>query len=183
MDTDLFNSHRVTGLPGESPVLMYTERVAVEKNIDAFLALDVPGTKYVVGDGPAMATLTRRHPDVVFAGALHGEVLAQRIASADVFVFPSRTDTFGLVLLEAMACGVPVAAYPVSAPIDVVNLGVTGCLDEDPGRAVEGAMQLDGDRCREFALRHSWEAATEQFMANATIGFADRLCQGRLRTG
>lgn len=166
VDTELFRPDRARALAGNGPLLMYMGRVAVEKNIEAFLELDVPGTKYVVGDGPAMADLRRRYPDARFTGALYGEELAAHVAAADVFVFPSRTDTFGLVLLEAMACGVPVAAYPVSGPVDVVKDGVTGCLDEDLARAVKGAVLLDPEACRAHALKRSWEAATLEFFRN-----------------
>ena len=141
-------------------------RVATEKNVQAFLDLDLPGTRYVVGDGPALEEFRSAHPDVVFTGYKFGEELAQHLASADVFVFPSRTDTFGLVLLEAMACGVPVAAYPVTGPIDVVDNGVTGVLSEDLGQAARAALELDRAACRRHALENTWEAATGQFFDN-----------------
>ncbi len=163
VDTELFHPDRAIPLEAERPVAMYMGRVAVEKNIQAFLDLDLPGSRYVVGDGPALPALRRRYPNAVFTGAKYGEELAGHLASADVFVFPSRTDTFGLVLLEAMACGVPVAAYPVPGPIDVVEQGVSGVLDENLGRAVKSAVALDRRRCRETALRYSWQAATAQF--------------------
>jgi len=166
VDTDLFRPDRATGLAGERPIMMYMGRVAVEKNIEAFLALDLPGTKYVVGDGPAMRELRRRYPGVIFTGARYGEELAGCLASADVFVFPSRTDTFGLVMLEAMACGLPVAAYPVSGPVDVIEHGRTGILHEDLGRAIRAAVSLDNGVCREFALRRSWATATRMFLGN-----------------
>ncbi len=172
VDTELFRPDRAIDLARERPILMCMGRVAVEKNIEAFLQLDVPGTKYVVGDGPALAQLRGHYPRVVFTGALQGEELAAHVAAADVFVFPSRTDTFGLVLLEAMACGVPVAAYPVSGPIDVVTEGVTGCLDEDLGTAVRGALALDPVLCRNHALERSWEAATRQFIAHLAFNGA-----------
>jgi glycosyltransferase involved in cell wall biosynthesis len=163
VDTDLFTPTRRIELEGERPILMYMGRVAVEKNIRAFLDLDVPGTRYVVGDGPALAQLQANYPDVVFTGARYGEDLAATVAGADVFVFPSVTDTFGLVLLAAMASGVPVAAYPVDGPVDVVDDGVAGALDDDLGRAVERALRLDRGPCRAHALSRSWEAATAQF--------------------
>jgi glycosyltransferase involved in cell wall biosynthesis len=130
VDTELFHPARRIELEGRRPILMYMGRVAVEKNLRAFLELDLAGTRYVVGDGPALPTLRREFPDAVFTGARYGEELAATVAGADVFVFPSLTDTFGLVLLEAMACGVPIAAYPVSGPVDVVQDGLTGALDE-----------------------------------------------------
>jgi glycosyltransferase involved in cell wall biosynthesis len=163
VDTELFTPARRIALEGERPILMYMGRVAVEKNIRAFLDLDVPGTRYVVGDGPALAELKARYPGVVFTGARYGEDLAATVAGADVFVFPSLTDTFGLVLLEAMASGVPVAAYPVDGPVDVVEDGVTGALDEELGQAVERALRLDRGVCRAHALSRSWAAATAQF--------------------
>jgi glycosyltransferase involved in cell wall biosynthesis len=128
-----------------------------------------------VGGGPAAADLQRRYPDVVFAGYRYGEDLAAHIAASDVFVFPSRTDTFGLVLLEAMACGVPVAAYPVTGPIDVVVRGVTGVLSEDLRAAAIAALQLSPEACRAHALQHSWAAATRQFLANLAIPEAETL--------
>lgn len=148
------------------PIALYVGRVAVEKNLEEFLKLDLPGTKLVVGDGPARAELMRAYPDAVWAGARHGEDLARHYAAADVFVFPSRTDTFGLVLLEAMAAGVPVAAYPVPGPLDVVDGSGAGCLDEDLKRAVERALQIPGERCRAHALKFSWRRSAEQFLEN-----------------
>jgi glycosyltransferase involved in cell wall biosynthesis len=144
-------------------------RPRVEKGIEDFLALDLPGTKLVVGDGPAAEGLRRRYPGAVFTGYRFGEELARHVAAADVFVFPSRTDTFGLVLLEAMACGVPVAAYPVTGPIDVVENGVTGVLNEDLQVAALAALHLDRAACRQHALRYTWEAATRQFIATLAL--------------
>ncbi|HSK41678.1 MAG TPA: glycosyltransferase family 1 protein [Arenibaculum sp.] len=166
VDTDLFRPRDKAFLADPRPISMYVGRVAVEKNIEDFLKLDLPGTKYVVGDGPQLAELRRRHPLVRFAGARHGEDLARYYAAADVFVFPSRTDTFGLVLLEALASGVPVAAYPVPGPLDVLDGTGTGCLDEDLGRAVACALGIPPGPCREHALRFSWRASAEQFLGN-----------------
>jgi glycosyltransferase involved in cell wall biosynthesis len=148
------------------PISLYFGRVAVEKNLEAFLALDLPGTRVVIGDGPARAELASRYPHVVFTGYKFGEDLARHVAAADVCVFPSRTDTFGLVLLEALACGLPIAAYPVTGPLDVVRPGVTGVLSEDLRAAVLGALALEPAACRAQALEHTWEAATRQFVAN-----------------
>jgi glycosyltransferase involved in cell wall biosynthesis len=148
------------------PIWLYFGRVSVEKGIEEFLALDLSGTKLVVGDGPATESLRRKYPGAVFTGYRFGDELARHVAAADVFVFPSRTDTFGLVLLEAMACGVPVAAYPVTGPIDVVVNGVTGVLSEDLRTAALAALDLDRRACREHALRYTWEAATRQFLAS-----------------
>ena len=145
---------------------LYVGRVAVEKSLDRFLALDLPGTKYVVGDGPARAELERRFPAARFTGYRFGQELAALMGAADVFVFPSLTDTFGIVMLEAMACGLPVAAYPVTGPIDVVEQGVTGVLDDDLRAAALGALELDPAACRAEALKRSWQRATEQFLGN-----------------
>jgi glycosyltransferase involved in cell wall biosynthesis len=166
VDTKLFRPRNKDFIDAPRPVSMYVGRVAVEKNLEAFLSLSLPGTKYVVGDGPQAAELKARHPGVRFVGAKHGEELAQYYAAADVFVFPSRTDTFGLVLLEALASGVPVAALPVAGPLDVLDGAEVGCLDEDLGRAVQTALTISPERCRQFALGHSWRVSAEQFIAN-----------------
>ena len=152
--------------PEERPIFLYVGRVAVEKSIEAFLALDLPGTKWVVGDGPARAELSRSFPNARYFGALHGDALARSYQQADVFVFPSRTDTFGLVLLEAMACGTPVAALPVPGPIDVVTDPDAGVLHVDLRAAALAALALDRAKVRRFATRFSWEAATRDFVAN-----------------
>jgi len=141
-------------------------RVAVEKNLQAFLNLKTQGRKVVVGDGPQIAEFKVKHPDVLFTGAKSGEELSLYYASADVFVFPSLTDTFGLVMLEALACGVPVAAYPVTGPIDVFQDDRVGILDSNLDRAVEKALTLSPERCRKYALEFSWEKAAGQFLAN-----------------
>lgn len=150
--------------PRPRPVLLYVGRLAVEKNLPAFLDLDHAGHKVVVGDGPQRAALERRHPDVEFLGYRYGDDLAAVYADADVFVFPSRTDTFGLVMLEAMACGTPVAAYPVTGPRDVVADGVTGALDEDLGRAVERALACDRGACRGHAEANDWRVVARRFV-------------------
>jgi 1,2-diacylglycerol 3-alpha-glucosyltransferase/glucuronosyltransferase len=146
------------------PVMAYMGRVAVEKNIDAFLRLPLPGTKLVIGNGPARAELAARYPDALFVGFRYGDELAAMLSSADVFVFPSLTDTFGLAMIEALACGLPVAAFPVPGPIDVIEPGVTGVLDEDLVAATRAALQLDRRVCAERARAFTWEAATEQFL-------------------
>jgi glycosyltransferase involved in cell wall biosynthesis len=152
------------GLP--RPVMLHLGRVAVEKNIEDFLQLDLPGSKVVIGDGPARKTLQSRHPDAHFLGYKDNGDLAQHLAGADVLVFPSRTDTFGLVMLEANASGVPVAAYPVEGPLDVVRNGVNGYLHEDLATAVTEALQCERGACRELAETYSWEACTQQFLEN-----------------
>jgi glycosyltransferase involved in cell wall biosynthesis len=166
VDTDLFRPRSKDFLDAPRPISICVGRVAVEKNIEAFLSLKMPGTKYVVGGGPLLATLKRRYPEVRFVGPRDGEELAAYFAAADVFVFPSRTDTFGLVMLEALASGVPVAAFPVPGPLDVIGDSDIGVLDEDLGRAVSRALEIDPARCRDFALAHSWQAAAHQFLSN-----------------
>lgn len=157
------------GLP--RPVFLYVGRVAVEKNIQAFLDAELPGSKLVVGDGPLRAALAARHPGVTFAGARHGEALAACYRAADVFVFPSRTDTFGLVMLEALASGLPVAAYPEPGPLDVIGDSGAGVLGEDLAAAARQALSIDRTACRAHALRYSWTACAELFLANlAPIG-------------
>jgi glycosyltransferase involved in cell wall biosynthesis len=151
------------GLP--RPVFLYAGRVAVEKNIAAFLALDLPGSKVVVGDGPARAGLQARFPGVHFTGYRDNGLLARSYAGADVFVFPSRTDTFGLVLLEALAAGTPVAAFPVTGPRDVVTDPRIGALDEDLRAACLRALDCDRGACRAHAEAWSWEACAAQFRA------------------
>jgi glycosyltransferase involved in cell wall biosynthesis len=143
---------------------MYMGRVAVEKGLDDFLRLDLPGSKVIIGGGPDLDKLRRRYDDAQFLGPKFGEELARLVSAADVFVFPSRTDTLGLVMLEAMACGVPVAAYPVTGPIDVVREGSTGALDEDLSAAVFRALGLDSEACIEFAQQHSWHRSTLRFL-------------------
>ena len=164
VDTDLFRPYGKDLIDDPRPIFIYVGRVSREKNIQAFLDAKLPGTKYVVGDGPEMPALKRRHPKVRFVGFKHGEELARYFAAADVFVFPSLTDTFGVVLLEAMACGVPAAAYPVTGPIDVVEQGVSGILDEDIERAAVAALDLDPEVCRNFALEFSWRRCAEMFL-------------------
>jgi glycosyltransferase involved in cell wall biosynthesis len=159
------------------PIFVYMGRVAVEKNIEAFLALDLPGTKLVIGDGPERRSLQAQFPTARFVGYKFGAELAAQLAATDVFVFPSRTDTFGLVLLEALACGVPVAAYPVTGPIDVIENGATGVLDQDLRAAALAALQLDPAHCRAFALAHTWEAATKQFLGNLAPRLAAEVVQ------
>lgn len=148
------------------PVFLAVGRVAVEKNLEAFLMLDLPGTKMVVGDGPARAGLARKFPGALFCGSRQGEALAEIYAAADVFVFPSRTDTFGLVLLEALASGVPVAAFPADAPRDVIGDAPVGILDDDLQAACLGALALSRAECRRFAERLTWQASTHAFLAN-----------------
>jgi glycosyltransferase involved in cell wall biosynthesis len=166
VDTTLFRPLDRDCLDLPRPIAIYVGRVAVEKNLEAMLALDWPGSKVVVGDGPDLAKLRARYPAVLFAGYKFGDELARHLSAADVFVFPSRTDTFGLVMLEAMACGTPVAAYPVTGPIDVVRDGVSGCLDADLAAAARRALALSRTECREAALERTWDKATAEFMSH-----------------
>jgi len=167
VDTELFRPRNDPALDLPKPVYLYCGRVAVEKNIEAFLKLDLPiGTKLVVGDGPMRADLQKRYPDAVFAGAKHGDELSRHYASADVFVFPSKTDTFGLVMLEAAASGLPIAAFPVPGPLDVVDGHGIGVLDDDLSYAVDRALAIPPERCRSHALKHSWKACAELFFEN-----------------
>jgi glycosyltransferase involved in cell wall biosynthesis len=164
VDTDLFSPIHRTELPHPKPIFLYVGRVAVEKNIEAFLKLDLPGTKLVVGDGPSLDRLREDHPEVVFAGQQQGPELARYFASADAFVFPSRTDTFGLVLLEALASGTPVAAYPVTGPIDVIGAAPVGVLGGDLRAAAIAALDISREACRAHSLQFSWSASADQFL-------------------
>ena len=173
VDVEHFRPIADARLPYEAPIWLYVGRVAVEKNIEAFLPLDLPGTKLVVGDGSARTALSEKYPAVQFLGSLEGEALVRVYAASSVFVFPSRTDTFGLVLLEALACGVPVAAYPVPGPLDVLGEAPVGALDPDLEtacrRALEIARHPGHPSPREFALSHSWRACTLQFLRNIVV--------------
>lgn len=161
-------------LPG--PILLSVGRVAPEKNLEAFLRLDRPGTKVIVGDGPSMAHLQRAYPDAIFMGARHGAELAAIYRSADCFVFPSLTDTFGLVIIEALACGVPVAAYPVSGPRDIIgadgmgpcagNQRLVGCVDRDLGQAVSRALSASRTAAAQAGQYFDWDRCTDQFLLN-----------------
>jgi 1,2-diacylglycerol 3-alpha-glucosyltransferase/glucuronosyltransferase len=166
VDTELFAPRPVRRFGDDEPVFLYVGRVAIEKNIDAFLNADLPGKKVVVGDGPQLLELKQRFPEVTFTGKRTGEDLAECFASADVFVMPSRTETFGIVILEAMASGLPVAAFPVTGPIDLITPGKTGIMSEDLAQAAKDALQLSRDGVREKALEYSWEAAARLFVSN-----------------
>ncbi|WP_315832902.1 glycosyltransferase family 1 protein [Bradyrhizobium prioriisuperbiae] len=166
VDTDLFTPDHVAALDLPRPIFMNVGRVAVEKNLEAFLSLQLPGTKVVIGDGPQRAELTRRYPTVKFLGEKTGRDLAAHVAAADVFVFPSLTDTFGVVQLEALACGTPVAAFPVTGPIDVIADQPVGAIDADLQQACMRALGMSRETCRSFALEHSWESSARQFIGN-----------------
>lgn len=166
VDTDLFSPDRAIPLDLPRPLFISVGRIAVEKNLEAFLSLDLPGTKMVVGTGPQEAELRQRFPDAKFMGLLENGKLSGHLAAADVFVFPSRTDTFGVVQLEALASGVPVAAYPVTGPRDVIGNDPIGALNEDLRVACLDALKMSRTACREYALAHSWENSARQFVAN-----------------
>ncbi len=166
---DLTNFHpgvtrhpAMADLPG--PVQLYVGRVAIEKNLEAFLASNHPGTKVVVGDGPARAALAAKYPEARFLGSMFGEELAQIYRAADVFVFPSKTDTFGLVMIEALACGTPVAAYPVTGPVDILT-PETGAMAENLDVAIAEALTRDRDACAAYGRSFTWEASAAQFLA------------------
>jgi glycosyltransferase involved in cell wall biosynthesis len=169
VDTDFFHPDQAGPLNLQRPVFLTVTRLAVEKNIEAFLKLDLPGTKVVVGDGPARQRLEGRYPDAIFLGTRQGESLAEIYASADVFVFPSRTDTFGIVLLEALASGLPVAAFPVQGPRDVIGNAPVGALDNDLRRACLTALGISRESCRAFAENMTWQASTIRFLQNIAL--------------
>lgn len=178
IDTDLFRpdgpvDERLARLPG--PIMLSVGRVATEKNLEAFLGADAPGSKVVVGDGPALSTLKAQYPQAVFTGALAGEALAAAYRAADVFVFPSLTDTFGLVMIEALACGVPVAGFPVPGPLDIVGAtgrgpesslaAPIGVLYDDLAAAIHGALRLDRGLAADYGRSFQWSRCTDQFIA------------------
>jgi glycosyltransferase involved in cell wall biosynthesis len=172
VDADLFRPDAGPALDLPRPVFLSVGRISVEKNLDAFLALDLPGTKVVVGDGPARAELAQRFPQAVFLGEKHGKELAGLYASADVFVFPSRTDTFGLVMLEALSSGTPVAGYPVSATCDVVAGAPVAALDHDLRAACLGALRISRHACREYAQTLTWKESARCFLGNLIVSGA-----------
>jgi glycosyltransferase involved in cell wall biosynthesis len=169
VDTKLFHPGNPATLDLPRPIFMTVGRVAVEKNLEAFLSLDLPGTKVIVGDGPQRAELERRFLAVKFLGEKKGEELTSLISAADVFVFPSLTDTFGVVQLEALACGTPVAAFPVTGPLDVIADHPIGALDRDLCVASLRALTMSRDTCRSFALERSWENCARQFINHLAV--------------
>lgn len=168
VDSRLFYPQPLREVPPQ-PIFLYVGRLAAEKNIEAFLALDLPGIKRLVGDGPQRQALAAAYPQAQFLGYLHGQALADAYAAASVLVFPSLTDTYGLVMLEALACGTPVAAFPVAGPLDVLVPGVTGVLATDLQTACLAALQLDRERCAEHARRQSWRASAQEFLARQCL--------------
>jgi glycosyltransferase involved in cell wall biosynthesis len=174
VDTELFRPRTSPALDLPRPVFLFVGRIAVEKNLEAFLSLDLPGSKVIVGDGPQRAALAAAYPDARFLGTLAGEDLARVYAAADVFVFPSLTDTFGIVLLEALASGVPVAAFPVSGPADVIGSSGCGALDADLKLAALRALEIPRERCRTYALGFSWRESARQFFQNISVAHERR---------
>lgn len=185
VDTNLFQPRDTDILDLPRPRFLYVGRVAVEKNLPAFLDLDLPGSKIVVGDGPSLEQLQQLYPSVRFLGKQVGEALAEVYSSCDVFVFPSLTDTFGIVLLEAMASGLSIAAFPVTGPADVVSQGKTGYLSNDLREACLEALALPRDACRKAALALGWQASARQFLDNVreanTVRHRRRFLPLRLR--
>jgi glycosyltransferase involved in cell wall biosynthesis len=175
VDTNLFRPGDAAELDLPKPIFMTVGRVAVEKNLEAFLALDLPGSKVVIGDGPQKADLERRYPAAHFLGEKTGRDLTAHMAAADVFVFPSLTDTFGVVQLEALACGTPVAAFPVTGPLDVIADHPVGALDMDLRSACIRALGVSRQACRGFALERSWENSARQFIGNLSALQPSRL--------
>ena len=182
VDQSIFHPQPAKRLQSEPPIFLYVGRVAVEKNIEAFLQLELPGSKWVVGAGPALAGIRTRHPEVNYLGVLEQRDLAAVYASADVIVFPSKTDTFGLVLLEAMACGLPVAAYPVTGPLDVIGDSPAGALDQDLRAACLRALDLKRSDAAALAAKYSWRTATEQFLHHLHPRTASATRPGLTRT-
>jgi glycosyltransferase involved in cell wall biosynthesis len=175
VDTNLFKPDAAVQLDLPRPIFMTVGRVAVEKNLEAFLSLNLPGSKVVIGEGPQKAELEHRYPKARFLGEKSGLDLTAHIAAADVFVFPSRTDTFGVVQLEALACGTPVAAFPVTGPLDVIADHPVGVLDTDLRSACIRALSISRETCRNFALERSWENSARQFIGNLTVLQPSRL--------
>lgn len=176
VDTEIFHPDCPVNLAFPRPIFMTAGRIAVEKNLDAFLSLDLPGTKVVIGEGPDEVELRRRYPETKFLGLQSAEVLARHLAAADVFVFPSLTDTFGVVQLEALACGTPVAAYPVTGPKDVIGDSAVGVLHPDLRAACLAALDLSRKDCRDFALAYGWERSARQFIGHVERAAAPGSC-------
>jgi len=166
VDHELYRPRDTSVLDLPRPIFLYVGRVAVEKNLEALLKLDLPGSVVVVGEGPAKTRLSRAYPKAHFLGARFGEALAETYASADVFVFPSKSDTFGIVMIEAMACGLPVASFPTAAPIDVIGDSGAGVLSEDLRAACFAALEIPRERARKHSLNFTWRESAMQFLDN-----------------
>lgn len=178
VDSEVFSPRYAVDLGLPRPIFLTAGRIAVEKNLEAFLSLPLPGTKVVVGSGPQEPKLRALYPEAKFLGVRERESLAAVIAAADVFVFPSKTDTYGIVQLEALACGVPVAAFPVTGPKDVIGDHPIGALDEDLRAACMKALSVSREACRAFALTQSWEASGRQFMSHVERALASSSYRG-----
>jgi len=165
VDTSRFYPRQNATLPGPRPIFLYMGRVVKEKNIEAFLDLSLPGSKYVVGDGPHLGHLKRKYPEAHFTGHKGGSELVECLSAADVFVFPSLTDTFGQSMLQANACGTPVAAFPVIGPRDLIENGVNGFLDDNLARAAEKCLSVPREQCVKYAASLSWDACTDTFLS------------------
>jgi len=179
VDTDVFRPRGKDYVDLPRPILMFIGRLAIEKNVRAFLEMDFPGSKVVVGDGPQRKELMRAFPAAEFRIAKGDEELSRYFSAADVFVFPSRTDTFGLTMLEALSCGVPVAAFPVTGPLDVLGMEAAGeteagCLDENLVTAVERALSKSPEACRRFAAQFSWRRVADEFLEQLALFDANR---------
>lgn len=168
VDTTLFKPRDKDFLDAPRPIFAYVGRVAIEKNVENFLRLSLPGSKYVIGDGPQREELQKKYPNARFVGFQTGEALARHVAAADVMVFPSRHDTFGLVILEALASGVPVAAYPAPGPMDILGHSSAGILHNDLQQAALAALKIPPDDCRRHALNYAWEHSARQFLGHLT---------------
>jgi glycosyltransferase involved in cell wall biosynthesis len=172
VDTVLFHPQRRRDLGLPKPIFLNVGRVAVEKNLPAFLELDLPGSKVVVGDGPDLPRLRESYPAAHFLGVRTGEALAELYAGADAFVFPSLTDTFGIVLLEALASGLPIAAFPVTGPMDVIGASGCGVLKENLREAAFEALDISRDRCRAYGETFTWHESARQFFSNIETAHA-----------
>ena len=169
VDHSQFTPAKAATLDLPRPIFLYAGRLAPEKNVESFLALDLPGSKVVVGDGPSRRALETAYPNARFVGAMTSDALAIHYASSDVFVFPSRTDTFGMVLLEALSCGLPVAALPVAGPLDVIGDSGAGVLDEDLRAACLKALEIPREKARAYALTFTWANSARQFLDNILL--------------
>jgi len=166
VDNDLFNPAQRIELSYNKPIMLYVGRIAPEKNLESFLDLDIEGTKVLVGNGPSYNELSDKYTEAVFLGAKQGTPLANLYAAADVFVFPSLTDTFGVVNIEAIASGTPVAAYPVTGPKDIITDGVNGCLHQDLKQAIESALKIDRQNISQSIPEYTWQGAAQQFLSH-----------------
>jgi len=169
VDAEIFNPSRGTQTAVKKPIILCVSRASLEKGLDDFCRLEIEGTKILVGDGPYLPELKRKYPYINYAGYKRGIELAEYYASADVFVFPSKTDTFGVVMLESMACGTPIAAYPVTGPVDVVEQGVNGYMHEDLSKAIEMALTLDRKTVEASSKKYTWPNCTQTFLDNLSI--------------